>query len=98
MNRMQMRDWQVEFYFGDIPPRNLETQREKLGATYYNAQYLTATIWVNKEGCKRDDCDPLNVLLHEVAHVWMNYEDDEERQANVIALLLETEINTEKRK
>jgi len=97
LNTMQMRDWQVELYYGDIPPTCLQSQSDKVGACKYWIYNLDAVIWVNWSGCKADNQDPLDVLLHEVAHIWLAYETNEERQANILALLIGNTIVKEKK-
>jgi Mlc titration factor MtfA (ptsG expression regulator) len=97
MNVLQLRDWSIDFCYGNIPPEQLTSSSDKAGSCIFWTENLRAIIWVNKKVCKDDNQDPLNVVLHEIAHVWLCHEEDEERQANVLALLLENQIVKEKK-
>lgn len=85
LNRLNMRDWKIELYTGEIPPKDLFDHHKNAACVRYDTGTLTATMYVNIPKCKEDDQDPLWNMYHEIFHVWLNYCDEEELQCNVLA-------------
>lgn len=87
-NKLQMRDWQIDLIYGDSIPEDMSAKITDMGNCNFDTDTLEACIWIHKAACKIKNTDPLNVLYHEMAHVWLQYTEDEERQANILALLI----------
>jgi len=90
LNKLQMRDWEVTLVYGPIPPDELRDKWENAGSCAFWTEWLQAVIWINIQECQNQNRDPLHVLLHEIAHIWLAYQDDEERECNILASILQT--------
>ena len=87
LNKLQMRDWEVEFVTGAIPPKGLEDKYDNSASASYRTDMLKAVIFVNTVLCKERNEDPLWNMYHEVFHIWLAYQENEERQCNILAAL-----------
>ena len=86
---LELRDWSVKLYSGEVPPKELREGINDAGIVKYDRHRLCASIFINIPICKEEDEDPAWNLFHEVCHIWFNTRDEnEELQCNVLALLL----------
>lgn len=103
-NELQMRDWEYDFTSGNQPPENLEMRRGEVGKCIYYIDNLKATIFVHLIRCQENNMDPLDVLFHEMWHIFLAYhgvsgDDDRiERMCNIGAILLMHLYTTKKGK
>lgn len=88
LNRLHLRDWQVNLSVGTALPAGFEDCEGHCAAVVYDVDQLTAEIYVNPDICKAENRDPLHALLHEVGHIWINDSHNEEVKVNTIASLI----------
>ena len=89
LNRLQMRDWEVVLFTGNMPPKEHEKYYDHSASIVYDKGMLTATLFVNFLLCAERNENPEWNLKHELSHLFVNYRDDnEELQANIIANIL----------
>ena len=87
-NALQLRDWEIELYSGEIPPKGFEPYYLNSGATLSERDVLRARIWINMLQCKEQNHDPLAVVLHEISHIWLEAMEDDELMCNILTLLM----------
>lgn len=88
LNDLCMRDWEVNLITGEYVPNLFLDVCDNAASVKHDTSTLKADIWINFGLAKKNNQDPLNLLYHEVAHIWWAYCDDEERQCNILALLM----------
>lgn len=69
-----LRDWDIDLYLDDevTEDRFDELVGHPGGALLYFSN-MRAYIGVQRDLCRDEDCDPLAVLFHEIAHVAMAF-------------------------
>lgn len=88
MNKLQLRDWEITLSTDAQAPAQLRDKWENAGSCVFWDEWLQAVVWINVAECRAQNMDPLHVMLHELAHIWLGYCENEERQCNVIGGLL----------
>ena len=88
LNLLCMRDWEIELVVGTTQPKELSAEWNCSASVSYNVAMLKAVLFVNPLLCAERNEDPLWNLYHEVFHIWLNYQEDEERQCNILASLI----------
>jgi hypothetical protein len=89
LNKLEMRDWQVDIETGSVPPLDFKDMPEADGAAFCRFEYAHhyAYIWIDPTRAKVINADPVWLLLHEVGHIFHDIHDEETR-CNIIAKLI----------
>ena len=88
-NRLDMRDWQIELTTTVSPPDcflNFDNSDATARILYYT-ETLTAFIWVSQERCRKDECDPVFALKHEIGHLFLELHNEEWRASKFATLI-----------
>ena len=89
MNKLDMRDWDLDLSTEETPPKELvdDDCSNACALVKYYIETLTGIIWICLARCKKDDCDPVFVLKHELGHIFLELHNEEWR-CNKMAELL----------
>lgn len=87
-----MSDWVIDLSLRTPPPVWVDRPIDNsLGRSSTSDIFYFAKIWINLPNCVKDDADPMSVLFHELAHVWLNAQgflDHHERFVNTLEGIL----------
>jgi hypothetical protein len=81
-NQLQLRDWKIDIFTGEMPPAKLQEEPEVLclyGMQVGSLETLEATIWVNTPKLQKDKRNPYSTVIHEACHCMLQarHEDSE---------------------
>jgi len=83
-----MSDWDLQLSLDPNPPDWVDPPwYGTLGRSSTSAQGYAAMVWLNLAACRRNDCDPMGVLFHELGHVWLYANDLSTHSERLVNLL-----------
>lgn len=70
INKLNMRDWEIELEYGDCVPDWAKDEAEKtdLGYSLFYPYRFCGSIWIAGGSHKKDNENPIQTLFHEVVH------------------------------
>jgi len=100
-NRLNLRDWVIDIYYGEQVPLWANPKSSLSGQSETDFSHMRAKVWINPEGCKVADYHPVAVAIHEVLHIFFhNYDivEHDERMINTMEEILFKQWQAEKRR
>jgi hypothetical protein len=92
LNQLQLRDWEIELYTGDTPPKAFMGEESVLhvcGMTIPSTNKLKAEVWVNIPVHKRSNQNEYATVIHETLHIFLTERgEDEEQVVRILEPLL----------
>lgn len=70
INKLNMRDWEIELDYGDCVPDWAKDVADKddLGYSLFYPHRFCGNIWIADASHKKDNENPIQTLFHEVVH------------------------------